>query len=52
MIAEAIGLDLRARLLDGELVEALRREGLSAGLYALPPSDPRFGAVPCWAKLN
>lgn len=34
-IADAVGLDLRARLLDGELVEALRRDGLSAGLYAL-----------------
>jgi hypothetical protein len=34
-IADAVGLDLRARLLDVELVETLRREGLSAGLYAL-----------------
>jgi hypothetical protein len=34
-IADAIGLDLRVRLLDDELIEALRREGLSAGLYAL-----------------
>jgi hypothetical protein len=34
-IADAVGLDLRARLLDLDLVEALRRNTLKAGLYAV-----------------
>jgi hypothetical protein len=34
-IADDVGLDLRARLLDGKLIEVLRRDGLTAGLYAV-----------------
>jgi hypothetical protein len=34
-IADAVGLDLHARLLDEELVAALRRDELTAGLHAL-----------------
>jgi hypothetical protein len=34
-IADDVGLDLRARLLDEKLIEVLRRDGLTAGLYAV-----------------